>query len=143
LQRISRPSVSALPEGDVAQFLHSDDFVVIGQISPSDQHMRSAIATVAEKYKDRASFGTVDSDGPSSVLCYNNKDDEQVSAADLSRIEALTSLVEACMRPLIGMFTHRTESSYLRVSCQPPPAVGKLSIDHRTVRKIHSLLCLS
>ena len=127
MKRISQPQVSTLKDGDVAQFRQSDDIVIIAQISAYDLHLHDAVSSISDKHRGRASFGTVNSDGPSSVLCYNNKDDEQISAADMTRIEALAALMRACMKPLIGAFTHRTEPSLLGVS----------SIFHPGLEKVH------
>lgn len=88
----------------------------MAHINPRDAHVRTLFQSLAHRYRDRASFGQLETGGPSTVVCYNNRDDEQSTTSDLSAVDTLAAFVEACITPLVGEFSRRTEVKYAQVS---------------------------
>lgn len=114
LRRAARPTITQLDEKMITAFQSIDDAVVVAHIHPRDAHIRTLFKSLAHRYHDRASFGQLETadDEVSTVVCYNNKDNEQSTTSDLSAIDTLSSFVEACIRPLVGEFSRRTEVKY-------------------------------
>jgi protein disulfide-isomerase A1 len=116
LRRVSRPSVTALDDKKITAFQSIDDAVIIAHINPRDTHLQTGFKSLASRYRDRASFGTLKTTEDSSVVCYNNKDNEQSSTKHLAEIESLGAFVANCMKPLVGEFSRRNELKHLQVS---------------------------
>jgi protein disulfide-isomerase A1 len=106
----------------ITAFQSIDDAVVVAHIHPRDAHIRTLFKSLAHRYHDRASFGLLETadDEVSTIVCYNNKDNEQSTTSDLSAIDTLSSFVEACIRPLVGEFSRRTEVKYAQVRNHHP-----------------------
>ncbi|KAI4596686.1 hypothetical protein KJ359_005028 [Pestalotiopsis sp. 9143b] len=116
LRRAGRPATTHLDDKTITAFQSIDDAVVVAHIHPRDAHVRTLFQSLAHRYRDRASFGQLETKGgPSTVVCYNNRDDEQSTASDLSAVDTLAAFVEACITPLVGEFSRRTEVRYAQV----------------------------
>lgn len=113
LRRAARPTVTALNEKKLIAFQSIDDVVIVAHINPQDEHIVAAFNTLAARYKDRASFGWLETSGATTVACYKTKEDETSSISDLTAIRALPAFVESCMTPLIGEFTRKNELKFL------------------------------
>lgn len=133
--------MTLLDEKKFTAFQSIDDSVLVAYLNPHDTHIEAAFRSLAHRYKDRASFGFLETDKPSSVVCYRNKDDEQMNAGNLAAIGALPSFVEACIKPLIGEFSRRNELKYMqvRLSCFSGHFFYELT-DLQKVRKVSGLL---
>ncbi|KAH8203761.1 hypothetical protein TruAng_002054 [Truncatella angustata] len=114
LRRASRPAVTTVDEKKVTAFQSVDDAVVVAHLNLRDSHLRTLFGSLAHRYKDRASFGALQTDEQSSIVCYNNRDDEQLSTSDLTAIETLSTFVESCIQPLVGEFSRRNEHKYMQ-----------------------------
>ncbi|KAI0401511.1 thioredoxin-like domain-containing protein [Xylaria palmicola] len=114
LKRAVRPAITILDEERSNKFQSIDDTVFIAQINPGDEHAATAFQTIAAQYQDRASFGSRETTGTTTVMCYNNKDEQRFTLSDLTAINALPKLVESCLTPLIGEFTRANEMKYLQ-----------------------------
>ncbi|ETS85669.1 hypothetical protein PFICI_03694 [Pestalotiopsis fici W106-1] len=112
LRRAARPTLTQLDEKTITAFQSIDDAVIVAHINPRDDHIQTLYKSLAYRYHDRASFGLLETDETSTIVCYNNKDNEQSTTSDLSAIDTLSSFVEACIRPLVGEFSRRTEVKY-------------------------------
>ncbi|KAI1156617.1 thioredoxin-like domain-containing protein [Nemania diffusa] len=114
LKRAVRPSITALDEEKSAIFQSVDETVIIARISPRDEHITTAFKTIASQFRDRASFGSLDTAGATTVACFNNRDEQRFALSDLTAIDALPKLVESCLKPLIDEFTRANELKYLQ-----------------------------
>ncbi|KAI1135797.1 hypothetical protein F5Y05DRAFT_161319 [Hypoxylon sp. FL0543] len=115
LKRAVRPSVTALnSEEKITAFQSSDDYAVVARINAQDPHVKTAYGKIASQYRDRLSFGLVETEAASTVSCYNNRDGQQFTISDLSSIDALPKLIESCLTPVIGEFTRANEMKYLQ-----------------------------
>ncbi|KAJ8130926.1 hypothetical protein O1611_g2697 [Lasiodiplodia mahajangana] len=114
LKRAVRPTITVLDEEKSANFQSVDDTVIIARINSHDEHITTAFKTIASKFRDRASFGSLDTVGTTTIACYNNKDEQKFTLSDLTAIDALPKLVESCLAPLIGEFTRANEIKYLQ-----------------------------
>ncbi|KAI5928202.1 ER-resident thioredoxin [Camillea tinctor] len=114
LKRALRPAVSRLSEKKLAKFSAVDDIVFIAHLNPEDEHIKDAYQKIASQYQDRASFGSLETEGQTRVVCYKNKDAQQSKISDLTAIDALPKFVQTCMEPLIGEFTRANEMKYLQ-----------------------------
>ncbi|KAI1173005.1 hypothetical protein F4777DRAFT_480519 [Nemania sp. FL0916] len=114
LKRATRPAITVLDEAKSADFQSVDETVFIAQINPVDEHVTTALKTLASRFRDRVSFASIDTAGTSSVSCYNNRDEQKFSLADLLAVDAMQKLLESCMAPLIGEFTRANEMNYLQ-----------------------------
>ncbi|KAI1214353.1 uncharacterized protein F4807DRAFT_407634 [Annulohypoxylon truncatum] len=115
LKRAVRPSVTALKsESKISKFQSGDDYAVIARINAQDPHIKILYEKVASQYKDRLSFGSVETTGATTVSCNNNRDGQQFTISDLTSINALPKLVESCLEPVIGEFTRANEMKYLQ-----------------------------
>ncbi|KAI1506430.1 ER-resident thioredoxin [Biscogniauxia marginata] len=114
LKRAVRPAVSKLSENKLAAFKTVDDVVFIAHLNPNDEHIKDAFKTVASQYRDRSSFGSVETSGSTNIVCYNNRDGQRSKISDLTAIDSLPKFVETCMEPLIGEFTRANEMKYLQ-----------------------------
>ncbi|ORY56842.1 thioredoxin-like domain-containing protein [Pseudomassariella vexata] len=114
LRRAARPAVTPLNAKKITAFQSIDDTVIVAHINPKDEHIKTQFQTIARALKDRASFGSLETTGASSVVCYSNQDDEQSVISDLTAIESLDMFIRGCMTPLIGEFTRRSELKYLQ-----------------------------
>ncbi|KAI0155664.1 thioredoxin-like domain-containing protein [Pestalotiopsis sp. NC0098] len=112
LRRAGRPATTHLDDKTITAFQSIDDAVVVAHINARDAHVRTLFQSLAHRYRDRASFGQLETGGPSTVVCYNNRDDEQSTTSDLSAVDTLAAFVEACITPLVGEFSRRTEVKY-------------------------------
>ncbi len=115
LERASHHTISRLDDKLLTTFKKSDDIVFIAQLDPRDDHIDVLFKDVAEAYRDRASFGVARTSGATTIICYNNKDDESEIITDLFDIVAIPRFVKTCLEPLIGEFTRVTEVKYLQV----------------------------
>ncbi|KAJ8121305.1 hypothetical protein ONZ43_g2210 [Nemania bipapillata] len=97
-----------------ASFQSVDETVVIARIDPRDEHISTTFKTIASQFQDRASFGSLDTAGSTTVTCYNNKDEQKFTLSDLTAVDALPKLIESCMTPLVGEFTRANEIKYLQ-----------------------------
>lgn len=113
---MSRPPVTALDDKKITAFQSIDDAVVIAYINPRDSHLEAGFKSISSRYRDRASFGSLETTDDSTLVCYNNRDNEQSSTSDLTTIETLPAFVANCMKPLVGEFSRRNELKYLQVS---------------------------
>ncbi|KAH9885912.1 thioredoxin-like domain-containing protein [Xylariomycetidae sp. FL2044] len=113
-RRASRPVVTKLNDKKITTFQSIDNVVVVAHLNPRDEHVDISYKALASRLKDRASFGLMETTGTTTVLCYNNRDDEQYTLSDLTAISALPDFVEACMKPLVGEFTRANEMKYLQ-----------------------------
>ncbi|KAI1124157.1 thioredoxin-like domain-containing protein [Nemania abortiva] len=114
LTRAVRPAITVLDEKKSVNFQSVDDTVIIARINPRDGHLTTAFKTIASQFRDRASFGSLDTAGATTVACYNNRDEQKFTLSDFAAINALPKLVESCMTPLIGEFTRANELKYLK-----------------------------
>lgn len=114
LRRVSRPPVTALDDKKITAFQSIDDAVVIAYINPRDSHLEAGFKSISSRYRDRASFGSLETTDDSTLVCYNNRDNEQSSTSDLTTIETLPAFVANCMKPLVGEFSRRNELKYLQ-----------------------------
>ncbi|RYC53787.1 hypothetical protein CHU98_g12423 [Xylaria longipes] len=114
LKRAVRPAITVLNEEKSAQFQSVDETVLIAHVNPRDEHVTAAFRTIASQYQDRASFGSIDTEGITTIVCYNNRDEQKFTLSDLTAINALPKLVESCMAPLIGEFRRGNEMNYLQ-----------------------------
>ncbi|KAI1769948.1 hypothetical protein F4818DRAFT_446796 [Hypoxylon cercidicola] len=114
IKRAVRPSITVLNDKKVQAFQSSDDYVVVAQINPQDEHIKTAYKTLASQYQDRLSFGSADTASATTVSCLNNRDSQQFTLSDLSAIDALPKLIESCLTPVIGEFTRANEMKYLQ-----------------------------
>ena len=89
--------------------------MVVAHLNPKDDHVEHLLGSFAETYRDRISFGALETSGATGLICYNNKDGESSILSDLSDIDAIPKFVKNCMEPLIGEFTRVTEAKYLQV----------------------------
>ncbi|KAI0130341.1 thioredoxin-like domain-containing protein [Xylariales sp. AK1849] len=112
IRRAGRPTLTILDEKKITAFQSVDDVVVVAHLNPRDTHIQAAFKSLAYRYTDQASFGTLETDAYSTVVCYNNRDDEQSTASDFTAIDTLASFVTACMAPLVGAFSRRNEIKY-------------------------------
>ncbi|KAK9416616.1 putative Thioredoxin-like domain-containing protein [Seiridium unicorne] len=112
LRRAARPTVTRLDEKKITAFQSIDDAVIVAHINAHDTHTQALFKSLAHRYEDRASFGSLEIDEKSTLVCYNNKDDEQLMTSELTAIDALSSFVEACIKPLVGEFSRRSEVKY-------------------------------
>jgi protein disulfide-isomerase A1 len=115
LKRAGRPAITVLDEEKGANFQSVDETVIIARINSRDEHITTAFKTIASQFRDRASFGSLDTLGSTTVTCYNNRDEQKFTLSDLTAVDALPKLVESCMTPLIGEFTRANEIKYLQV----------------------------
>jgi protein disulfide-isomerase A1 len=122
LRRAGRPTVSTLNQKKITAFQSIDDIVIISNLNPRDEHIQTAFQSLAAQYKDRMSFGSLETNGQSTVVCYNNKDDEQSTLSDLTAVGSLDAFIDACTTPLVGEFSRRNEMKYLQVSDAPEPS---------------------
>ncbi|CAJ2512114.1 Uu.00g077390.m01.CDS01 [Anthostomella pinea] len=114
LKRAARPTVTALSEKKIARFPSTDDIVFVAHLNPQDEHVTKAYKTIASQYRDRSSFGSIETEGRTTIECYNNKDELKTTISDFTAIDALPKFVESCMAPLIGEFTRANEMKYLQ-----------------------------
>ncbi|KAK7947735.1 Protein disulfide-isomerase [Apiospora aurea] len=119
LKRASRRAVSKLEdEKAVTAFQSVDDVVVMAQLHPTrDAHLQTLFAAVADRYWDRASFGSIASISPAAIVCYSNRDragDPPSVLSDMTAVDAIPKFVEKCMAPLIGELTRKTEGKLLQ-----------------------------
>ncbi|TGJ88394.1 hypothetical protein E0Z10_g271 [Xylaria hypoxylon] len=114
LKRAVRPTVTALDEENTTNFQSVDGTVLIARINPRDEHVATAFTAIASQFQDRASFGSVDATGTTTVTCFNNRDEQKFALSDLTAIDALSKLVESCTASLIGEFTRANEMKYLK-----------------------------
>lgn len=116
LKRVGRPTITVLDEA--ATFQSVDDTVLIAHLNPRDEHVATAFKTMASKFEDRASFALINTKGTTTIVCYNNKDEQKFKLTDFAAIDALPKLMETCLTPLIWEFTRANEMKYLQV-CSP------------------------
>ncbi|KAI1266120.1 thioredoxin-like domain-containing protein [Xylariaceae sp. FL1019] len=114
LSRAHRPVTTTLNLEKMAGFQSVDERVIVGQFNPKDEHIITAFKTVAPQYRDRATFGSIEIDGASTVECYNNVDEQKFTSTDFTAVDELSKLVETCLPPLIGEFNRMNEMSYLQ-----------------------------
>ncbi|KAF2971518.1 hypothetical protein GQX73_g2071 [Xylaria multiplex] len=114
LKRAVRPTITVLDEEKIGNFQSVDDAVLIARINPRDEHVATAFNKIASQFQDRASFGSLDTAGTTTVECYNNKDGQKFTLSDLAAVDALSKLVESCIAPLIGELTRANEMKYLQ-----------------------------
>ncbi|KAI0469366.1 hypothetical protein F4859DRAFT_487936 [Xylaria cf. heliscus] len=114
LKRAVRPTITILDEEKSTKFQSVDETVLIAHVNPRDEHVVTAFETIASQYQDRASFGSIATEGITTIVCYNNKDEQKFTLSDLLAIDALPKLVDSCMAPLIGEFTRGNEMKYLQ-----------------------------
>ncbi|KAI1858043.1 uncharacterized protein JN550_012936 [Neoarthrinium moseri] len=114
LRRASRPTVTLLDERKITAFQSIDDAVVVAHLNARDTHIQEAFKSLASRFKDRASFGSLETTEQTTIVCYNNRDNEQSTTSDLAAIDSLPSFVSACMTPLIGEFSRRNEVKYFQ-----------------------------
>ncbi|KAI0198830.1 thioredoxin-like protein [Astrocystis sublimbata] len=114
LKRADRPAITALDEAKSAAFQSVDDVVFIAHVNARDEHIANAYEKLAAQYSDRASFGSTDTEGATTVECYNNRDEQKFTLSALTAIDALPKLVDSCLAPLIGEFTRGNEMDYLQ-----------------------------
>ena len=110
-----RPAISILDEKSSGKFQAIDDIVVVAHLNPRDDHVERLFRDFADTYRDRISFGALETSGATGLICYNNKDGESAILSDLSDVDAIPKFVKACAEPLIGEFTRVTELKYLQV----------------------------
>lgn len=115
MKRATQPIISSLDEETSKTFPLIGETVFIAHLNPADAYVDVLFRAEAETYHDRASFGATGTSGASSIICYNNRDDESAVLSDLAAIDAIPKFVKSCMEPLIGEFTRVTESKYLQV----------------------------
>jgi protein disulfide-isomerase A1 len=90
--------------------------VFVAHLSPDDQHLRERFEVLAERYRDRYSFGLAAvPHPPAGVGCFNNVDNKQHSTTELESVESLTNFIKLCSTPLIPQLTRRNEVSLLKV----------------------------
>ncbi|KAI0007510.1 thioredoxin-like domain-containing protein [Xylariaceae sp. FL0662B] len=114
MKRAARPAVSKFDKKKPTTFQSVDDYVLIANVNPQDEHVENAYKSLASQYRDRASFGLVDTAGTTTIACYKNKDQQQLTISDLSAIDLLPKFVETCITPLIGEFTRANEMNFLQ-----------------------------
>ncbi|KAH8157953.1 hypothetical protein CIB48_g10294 [Xylaria polymorpha] len=114
LKRAVRPAITVLNEEKSADFQSVDETVLIAHINSRDEHVTTAFEAIASQYQDRASFGSIDTEGITTIVCYNNRDEQKFTLTDLTAIDALPKLFESCTAPLIGEFTRGNELKYLQ-----------------------------
>ncbi|KAK8087483.1 thioredoxin-like protein [Apiospora phragmitis] len=118
-KRAGRSSVTALEdEKAVTAFQAVDDVVVMAQLHSSrDAHLQTLFQAVADRYWDRASFGSIASISPGAVVCYNNRDragQPPAVLSDMTAVDAIEKFVEKCMTPLIGELSRKNEGKFLQ-----------------------------
>ncbi|KAI0450380.1 hypothetical protein F5B21DRAFT_491034 [Xylaria acuta] len=114
LKRAVRPAITVLDEDKSTDFQSVDETVFIAHVNPRDEHVAAAFKTAASQHHDRASFGSMDTEGNTITVCYNNGDQQKFELSVWTDIDALPKLVEDCMAPLIGEFTRGNEMKYLQ-----------------------------
>ncbi|KAI0025077.1 ER-resident thioredoxin [Xylariomycetidae sp. FL0641] len=113
-KRAARPPITQLTEKKLATFPSSDDVVFMAQLNPADAHVAELYRAAAAKYHDRATFGRAGTDGPTALVCQNNRNEQRAELADFAAVDALPAFVESCLRPLVGEFTRANEMQYLQ-----------------------------
>ncbi|KAI0441068.1 thioredoxin-like protein [Xylaria telfairii] len=114
LKRAVRPAITSLNGEKSTDFQSVDETVLIAHVNSRDEHVATAFEAIASRYQDRASFGSIDTDGATMIVCYNNRDEQKFTLSDLTAIDALPKLFESCTAPLIGEFTRGNELKYLQ-----------------------------
>ena len=117
LRRVRRPVITRLDHQNITSFLNIDDIVIVAHLTPDDENLSQRFESVANKYRDRFSFGATEIPAPpAGIGCYNNVDNIQTSTSELSTAESLLDFVKRCSAPLIPQLTRRNELQYLKVS---------------------------
>ncbi|KAI0147803.1 ER-resident thioredoxin [Xylariaceae sp. FL1272] len=114
LSRAHRPVITSLNSRKLADFQSIDERVIIGHLNPKDEHIITAFQTVASQYRDRATFGSLETDTASIVECYNNVDEQKFTSTDFTAVDEISKLVDNCLASLIGEFNRVSEMSYLQ-----------------------------
>ncbi|KAI8634504.1 thioredoxin-like domain-containing protein [Xylariaceae sp. FL1651] len=114
LRRATRPTITILNEEKITPFQSVDETVLIAHLNPQDEQIRTAYETIATQFRDRASFGLIETAGATTIVCYNNKDEQKFTLSDFTPIDALPNLVQSCSESLIGEFTRANEMKYLQ-----------------------------
>lgn len=138
--RLCAPKLTPSPVPSLAMFLHRslrppyleveehllgslapalDDIVLVAHPQPDDWDFFDQFRSLANKYRDRFSFVVshpIQDEKTSTLLCYNNIDDEKHKAADLETVGAPDKFIELCAEPLIPELTRRNRARYTSVS---------------------------
>ncbi|KAL0940213.1 uncharacterized protein CTRU02_202976 [Colletotrichum truncatum] len=113
LRRMKRSEIKELKE-ETGHFHKGDDIVLVARLAQNDENLRTRFQSLARNFRDRYSFGLVNTSGASSsVSCYNNINGVHYNANDLSSVVALQTLIQQCVRPLVAQMTRRNEREYL------------------------------
>lgn len=103
-----------------------DVVVIVGHVRADDWDFWDRFKTLAKHYRDRYSFILSAAGGKkkSSMVCYNNVDDQKHETSEVSNVESLESFVKLCSDPLIPELTRKNEAEYTGVS----PPVFRISV---------------
>ena len=124
LKRAHRPTITILDDDKTASFQSIDETVLIAHVNPRDEHVTTAFKAIASQFEDRASFGLKDTEGITTVECFNNRDEQKFTLSDLTAVDALSKLIKSCSAPLIGEFTRANELEYLQVRARDQSTLG-------------------
>ncbi|KAK1996742.1 hypothetical protein LX36DRAFT_671490 [Colletotrichum falcatum] len=114
VRRMLRSAVTLLDEDSAASFRDQDDVVVIAHAAESETNLRERFAGVAERYRDRHTFGlTTTDEAPGRVGCYNNVDGAYHMTSELDEVGAMESLLRTCASQLVPRLTRRNEAEHL------------------------------
>ncbi|KAK2022777.1 hypothetical protein LX32DRAFT_645209 [Colletotrichum zoysiae] len=114
VRRMLRPAVTLLDKESAESFRDVDDVVLIAHAIESETNLRERFAAMAERYRDRHTFGltTVD-EAPGRVGCYNNADGAYHMTSELDEVGAMESLLRGCASQLVPRLTRRNEAEHL------------------------------
>ena len=107
--------------------------VFVAHLADQDESLFDRYGALADKYRDRYSFGWAPlSKPPSGIGCYNNVENFQhFISAELEDAEAMERFVKLCTKPMIPELSRRNELEYLQVptylSTYLPTWISRLS----------------
>ncbi|KAK1977313.1 hypothetical protein LZ30DRAFT_732030 [Colletotrichum cereale] len=114
VRRMLRPAVTPLDKESATSFRDKDDVVMIAHVTESETNLRERFAGLAERYRDRHTFGqtTID-EAPGRIGCYNNADGAYHMTSELDEVGAMESLLRQCASQLVPRLTRRNEAEHL------------------------------
>ncbi|KAK1953534.1 hypothetical protein LY78DRAFT_675157 [Colletotrichum sublineola] len=115
VRRMLRPAVTLLDKEESATaFRDEDDVVIIAHAAESETNLRERFAAMAERYRDRHTFGLVTIDeAPGRIGCYNNGDGAYHMTSELDEVGAMEGLLRTCASQLVPRLTRRNEAEHM------------------------------
>ncbi|GAB1313682.1 Protein disulfide-isomerase [Madurella fahalii] len=115
LHRALRPTYFEADEQLADSLTLLDDIVIMAHPQPDDWDFFDQFRSLANKYRDRFSFVAappIPDEKTSTLVCYNNIDDEKRTVPDIMTVGALEKFIKMCAEPLIPELTRRNEAQY-------------------------------